>query len=152
MSAEVGVDLAAETLALAFERRHRFRGRTRQAEEAWIMAIAKTQLHNYWRHGEVERRALERLKVERPALAPDDIIEVERRADLPWLRQRLAESLDGLPAPQREAVTMRIIDEVTYSHAAERLDVSEQVVRARVSRGLRALATSLEDLRPEEIT
>jgi RNA polymerase sigma-70 factor (ECF subfamily) len=39
---------------------------------------------------------------------------------------------------------MRIVDELPYEEIAEELGISEQTVRARVSRGLRALADALE--------
>ena len=45
-----------------------------------------------------------------------------------------------LPADQRRAVELRIVDEHGYDEVAAILGVSEQVVRARVSRGLRALS------------
>jgi len=39
---------------------------------------------------------------------------------------------------------MRIIDQLEYPEVARRLQVSEAAARARVSRGLRQLATTLE--------
>jgi RNA polymerase sigma-70 factor (ECF subfamily) len=50
--------------------------------------------------------------------------------------------LDALPQDQREAVRLRVLDERTYAEISQRLGVSEQTARARVSRGLRALRAS----------
>jgi RNA polymerase sigma-70 factor (ECF subfamily) len=44
-----------------------------------------------------------------------------------------------------------VLDELPYPQIAERLGVSEQTVRARVSRGLRALAAALDRSALEEV-
>ena len=56
----------------------------------------------------------------------------------------LADAMAALPSEQRRAVELRVIDECGYADVALRLGVSEQTARARVSRGLRALALRLE--------
>jgi len=49
-----------------------------------------------------------------------------------------------LPAEQREALQLRVVDELDYPTVADRLGVSEVAARARVSRALRALAGALD--------
>lgn len=149
MSTDLGVELAAETLASAFEQRQSFRGQSQSEEQGWIFAIASTQLHRYWRRGAVERRALQRLSIELPPLDAQSTADIERRAQLPELRRRLDAGLERLPVEQRDAIRLRVVEEKSYGFAARELGVSEQVVRARVSRGLRALAKDLDDLRTE---
>jgi RNA polymerase sigma factor (sigma-70 family) len=56
----------------------------------------------------------------------------------------LAEALGALPPDQRRAVELRVVDELGYGEIASALAVSEDVVRARVSRGLRAMAQLLD--------
>ena len=51
----------------------------------------------------------------------------------------------SLPEDQRRAVELRVIDECGYADVAVKLGVSEQTARARVSRGLRALAHRLRE-------
>ena len=51
----------------------------------------------------------------------------------------------ALPEDQRRAVELRVVDEYGYADVAGTLGVSEQMARARVSRGLRALAHFLQD-------
>jgi RNA polymerase sigma-70 factor (ECF subfamily) len=145
-SADLGIELAAETLAHVFEQRQRFRGSSREEEEAWIFAVARTQLHRYWRRETRERGALERLGIELPRCAPDDLAAIEERAQLPELRQRLGAGLAHLTARQRSAIQLRIIDECGYDEVASVLGMSEQAARAHVSRGLRALAAELDEL------
>lgn len=136
---EVGVDLLAETFAAAFEDRRQFRGDDDHALRAWLYGIARHQLADYFRRGQVERRALARLGVDRRALTDAEYDRIEELAASQELRHRLADGLTALPGDQREAVRLRVVEEQTYESLARTLGISEQTARARVSRGLRAL-------------
>ena len=142
---EISLDLTAETFALALERRGQFRGSTWQEEAGWLFAIARSQLQHHWRRGEVERAALARIGVDPPYATAADLEWVERRADLPRLRMTVRGALGALPDDLAVAVVGRVVEERPYADIAGELDVSEQVVRARVSRGLRAMAETLGD-------
>lgn len=136
---EAAVDLMAETFAAAFEDRGQFRGSSHDQAAAWLFAIARNQLAERYRRGRVERRALERLGVDRRALTEHEYERIEELAGLAELRDRLAEGLAVLSDGQREALRLRVIEERPYPDVAATLGVSEQTARARVSRGLRAL-------------
>ena len=69
---------------------------------------------------------------------------IESVASLGPLREALRAELASLGADQREALQLRVVSELPYAVVAQRLGVSEAVVRARVSRGLRALARALD--------
>jgi RNA polymerase sigma-70 factor (ECF subfamily) len=47
--------------------------------------------------------------------------------------------LDGLPVEQRQAVRARVLEDLGYAELATRLNVTQQVARKRVSRGLQSL-------------
>lgn len=79
-----------------------------------------------------------------PVLQEDDIGEIERVAGLSALRATLGAELAKLNLDQRDALQLRIVDELPYAEVARRLNISEPTARARVSRGLRALAVALE--------
>ncbi len=143
LDAETALDLTGETFALALERRAQFRGATAQEEQGWLFAIARNLLLAFWKRGQVERAAMARLGCEAPEGTTADIEWVERVADLPSLRATVRSALHELPRDQAYAVTARVVDARPYSDLALELDVSQQVVRARVSRGLRAMAQSL---------
>jgi RNA polymerase sigma-70 factor (ECF subfamily) len=53
--------------------------------------------------------------------------------------------LNELPEATRQALVARVLDEREYAEIAAELACSEQVVRQRVHRGLRALRTKLEE-------
>jgi RNA polymerase sigma factor (sigma-70 family) len=153
LDAEVAFDLMSETFAKALERRDQFRGRSVEEEQGWLFAIARSEASHYWRHGRVERRALDRMAVPVPPLEDEHIERIEDMAVISELVTELGDALTQLPEAQRRAVELRVVGELGYDELADRLGVSQQVARARVSRGLRALARALEprEHRLEEI-
>lgn len=149
---EVARDLTAETFAQAFEHRRRFRGSSDAEAAGWLFGIARHQLSRYARTGRVRRRAVERLGIRLPEVSEDDSERIVELAGLAELRDRVASAFSDLSGDQREALRLRVIDELPYPEIAESLGVSEQTARARVSRGLRRLADALEMTAPTEVT
>lgn len=149
LDGHAALDLCAETFAQAFAGRRRFRGRSDEEARAFLYAIAHRQLSRFWRRGAVERRALQRLGMRVPDVYEDDHAAIEERAGLEELRPAISAQLDALSAEQREALRLRVIEELPYDEIAARLEVSEQTVRARVSRGLRTLGPRLRALATE---
>jgi RNA polymerase sigma-70 factor (ECF subfamily) len=141
--AECSLDLCGETFAIALERRRQFRGRTTEEEQAWLFAIARSVLSHFWRKGQAERSALQRVGVQPACLESDDIARFEEMAGLVELRGALSGALGRLSQEQAHAVTQRVLAERSYAELSNELGVSEDVVRARVSRGLRSLADML---------
>ena len=150
LDVEVARDLTAETFAEAFESRARFRGNTDAEAGGWLFGVARHLLARYVRRGIVERHAVERLGIRVPRVSDDDYERIADLAGLGALRSEVAAALAGLSVDQRQAVELRVVAELPYPEVARRLDVSEQTARARVSRGLRALAGALEPIRVEE--
>ena len=136
---EIAVDLTAETFALALERRRQFRGRNEQEEQGWLFAIARSLLHAYWRKGRIERAALARLGIERPSLGTEDIEYLHRQAGIDSLRERIAQALDAVRPDQAAAIRARVLEERGYAEIAADFDTTPDVIRARVSRGLRTM-------------
>ena len=142
--AQVALDLWGETFAHAAAGLSRFHGGGEAEAAAWLYGIARRRLALYYRRGHAERRALERLRLERPPADPGLLAEIERRAGLSALRVELAAALAQLSPAVRSAVQLRVVDELPYPDVAQRLGISEQAARARVSRGLAALAGLLD--------
>jgi RNA polymerase sigma-70 factor (ECF subfamily) len=122
----------------------RFRGSTDAEAAGWLYSIARHQLALFFRRGTAERRALERLGLERPPADEELLAEIEKRAQLDVLRSELSVALATLSDPIREAVRLRVVEERPYPDIARALRISEQAARARVSRGLAALAGVLD--------
>jgi RNA polymerase sigma-70 factor (ECF subfamily) len=142
---EVALDLTAETFARALESSAKFRGHGDREATAWIWGIARNVLGEFFKRGRVERRALHRLGLEPPAVTSDEIDRIEHLAGVEDLRLAVAQALATLAADQREALRLRVVDELDYPSVAQRLGISEPTARARVSRGLRRLAAALEE-------
>lgn len=141
---ELAMDLTAETFAQALSSQRRFRGNTADDERAWLFGIARHVLSRSLRRRGSEDRALRRLGLERPDLDATDAANLMEVAGLTDLRIAVAAELEALSEKHRDAVRLRVVDELSYAQVAERLEISEPAARARVSRGLRALSRALE--------
>src|SRR5688572_14357504 len=77
LDAEVAGDLLAETFAVAFERRRRFRD-IGAPGAAWLYGIAAKELSHWYRRQAVELRAVRRLAIEIPPLDDESIARIAR--------------------------------------------------------------------------
>ena len=144
--AELAADLCAEVFASALEGSSRY-DPARAPARGWLFAIAGSRLVDSFRRGQVEDRARRRLGMPARVLTDRDIERVEELVDVS--RGVSAESLVAdLPEDQRGAVLARIVDERPYGEIAAELEVSEAVVRQRVSRGLAGLRARLGEQGP----
>jgi RNA polymerase sigma factor (sigma-70 family) len=132
-------DLTAETFAQAWLSRQRFRDQARGSAGPWLFGIARHVLLVSVRQRQLERSACERLGV-LEAVKRDAALQPEER----WL-DGLDEALAHLPPAQQQAIHLRVVEDLGYDEAAERLETTPQAVRARVSRGLSALRKHLFD-------
>jgi len=90
----------------------------------------------------VDDRVRRRLGMQPVVLTDEALARVEALSDEPATTALAALSVD-----QAAAVRGRIVDEREYEDLARDMRCSESVVRQRVSRGLRAMKSSLEDSR-----
>lgn len=147
---ETAFDLMAETFAELFAHIDEFRGTTEEQGRAWMWTVARHQLYRWRERGVVERKSLERLGIPIATLGPAEYERIEDLADLQRVRPQLADALERLGDEQRTALTLRVVEHRGYDEIARQCGASEQVVRARVSRGLRQLAKSLAEDEPVE--
>lgn len=129
-------ELLAETWAQAWVSRARFRPDQGPAR-AWLYGIARHLLLQSYRQLAVEDRGRRRLGL--PVEASGTWEDADDRLDAAALGAELRDGLAGLPAGVREAVVLRVVEQLPYDELARRLGCSGQAARLRVSRGLRAL-------------
>lgn len=141
---DAAAELWSECWAAAFERWPRCRAEGPGEVEAWMFAIARNRLADYYRSGAIKRRGLTRLRWAVPALAAAEDDELERIVELDALKTVVSDALNGLSARRRRAVQLRIVGGLSYSEVAARMGCSEQTARAHVSRGLRRLAKAID--------
>jgi RNA polymerase sigma-70 factor (ECF subfamily) len=131
-------ELTAETFAKAFEKRAGFRGRSDREAAGWLWTIARNELSAHWRSRAARTAAT--LRLEPTAThASEDLLRLEELLSAMDGREALESALSKLQPSQREVIDLRILQELEYEEIAERLGVSNQVVRTRLSRGLRSL-------------
>jgi RNA polymerase sigma factor (sigma-70 family) len=125
-------DLTAETFAQVWVSRLRFRDEAQGSAAPWLFGIARNILLASVRRGRLEQAACERLgivaELDRPEVHPDET----------WL-EGLDEAMAELPPGQREAIELRVVDDLDYDGVAERLETTPAAARVRVHRGLAAL-------------
>jgi RNA polymerase sigma factor (sigma-70 family) len=141
--AEVAADLLAETFAVAYERRRHFRD-VGKPGAAWLYGIAAKELSHWFRRQEVERRAVRRLGIDVPRLDDESIARIEALAEAAGHREALADAMEQMTGGEREAVELRVVDELAYAEIAARLDCTENTARQRVHRGLARLNTLMQ--------
>jgi RNA polymerase sigma-70 factor (ECF subfamily) len=129
--AELAADLTAETFAAALSARRRYRPEA-GAGVAWLFGIAMKKLADAQRRGYAERKARRRMGMERIELTDADIARIDALGE----STNAGALLEALAPEQREAIRAHVLDERSYAEIAADTDVSEAVVRKRVSRGL----------------
>jgi RNA polymerase sigma factor (sigma-70 family) len=131
-------DLTAETFAQAWLSRKRFRADLADSAFPWLLGVARNVLRESARRQRIETRARERLGLPLDLAAEEGYASVEERLSP---RAELAEALDALSEHEREALELRVVDELPYTQVAARLGVRPAAARLRVSRALRRLST-----------
>jgi len=133
-------DLTAETFARAWLSRRRFRDDRGGSALPWLLGIAANLLADAARHDRIETRARERLGLPLDLATEDGYAEVEQRLSP---RIALARNLAALAPHERDALELRVVEELSYEEVAERLAIVPAAARLRVSRALRRLANSV---------
>src|SRR6266511_3043309 len=126
----VAVDLTAETFAQAALSLRRFRDLADGSAGPWLYGIAKNLLRKYTEHERVDARARLRLGIAPPN---DELERVDERERATRLRPAL-----------REAVRLRVVDELPYERVASELGCTPLAARLRVLRGLGSLNRALK--------
>lgn len=108
---------------------------------AYLTTIAKNVLAQLWR-----RRDLERAWIATLAAMPEDCApSPEERAVLLESLDCIARALEGLPAKARTAFLLSQLDGLTYAEIAERIGMSQRMVRRYMADGLRCCMLALQD-------
>lgn len=141
---ETAADLTADVFAGAFAGRRRFKPRSEPAR-AWLFGIANNLLAMNRRK---QRRALAaraRLGIPRIEFQDEELERAEARIVALTQGNPLNALVDDLPLEQREAVLARVVHERDYDEIAREQDVSEALIRQRVSRGLARISGGLRE-------
>lgn len=143
---EVAADLLAETFAVAFEKRERFRD-TGAPGGNWLYGIAGREVSRYFRRQRVRLRTVERLGFAVPVLDDESARAIADLVDRDERESKLADALTQMSPAERQAVELRVVGELEYPDIAVRLNCTQAAARVRVHRGLARLRRTLEEQR-----
>ena len=129
-------DCVQEAYARAWQRWAKVSGY--DAPDAWVRQVAWRLAVSRFRRARVGRGLLRRQgpPPDVPALSPDHVAVVE--------------ALKTLPEPQRRAIVLHHLGDLSVAQVAEETGCPEGTVKARLSRGRAALAELLRDDLPED--
>ena len=133
---DAAFDLTAETFAQAWIMRRRFRDEADGSGAPWLFGIARNVLLMSVRRGRLERQAVERLGVAERLDGPYE--PATAAPDERWAEDA-DELLDALQEALREAVRLRVVDQLEYEEVAIALGTSPAAARVRVHPVLAAL-------------
>src|SRR3954452_3665104 len=142
-SETAALDLTAETFAQAWRSLKRFRDLADGSGAPWLFGIARNLLRQYHKHNRIETAARRRLGLPLAFAESEDYERVDDRVAAAAMAPALAVAVKGLPADQRRALELRVVDQLPYDEVAGRLGCSENAARLRVSRALRRLTLAL---------
>lgn len=130
-------DLTAETFAVAWEHINKF-DPTRGDGGQWLQGIASNLLKKFWRKTKATSNARDRLALQAVTLSDEAAREIEI-VDAKLDTERLSNAMNRLPTKNREAVHLRIVEDLDYNEIARRLGCEGSTARMRVLRGLKRM-------------
>lgn len=137
-NADEAQECVQEAFVRAWSRRRQLE--RAHAPDAWVRTTAYRLAVSRWRRTVRARRTPDRaLQTRTTAPAPStDVVAV-------------VGALRSLPEPQRRALVLHHLCDLSVSAVAHEADVPEGTIKARLSRGRAALAALLGDEPPEEV-
>jgi RNA polymerase sigma factor (sigma-70 family) len=142
---DVGEEIAARTMEIAFGRRASFDGR-RSSARAWLYGIATNLIQHHLRDERVHLTALGRLPID-PDL--EDVVS-PGRLDAERERPALAAALANLPAGERDAFLLHVVADLSYLEIAKVLGVPIGTVRSRIHRARSRMRERMEEERERQ--
>ena len=103
----------------------------------WLFVVAKSVLLDHWCK---ENR---RIKQTAAYIKASEVESQENSNDNTSLPESITATLSSLPTHQRQALELRVMDELSYAEISKRLKYSEANVRQLVSRAIRKIRQSI---------
>lgn len=146
---DLALDLTAETFAIAFEQRARFRWMGK-SPGAWLFGIARRLLYRYLRSQDVHNRAVQRLGVEVPRNDDESFRRIEELVDNEGMRNLVRAALDSCRESDRVILELHFIESVPYPELAAFLGCTVNAARVRVHRALARVERRLGELEQQQ--
>jgi RNA polymerase sigma factor (sigma-70 family) len=143
---EAAYDLTAETFTAMLANIERFRGVTERQGQAWMYAIARSELRKWYEDGEASRHHRDHFELDLPSPEADELERIEELADIEPVRRVVIEAMGNLPPGHRRVLELRVVQELTYNELAAELATTTNAARVRVARAVAALYDAVEQL------
>ncbi len=137
------LDLTAETFAQAWHGARRFRDLADGSGAPWLFGIARNLLRQYHKGNRIETAARARLGLPAAFAESGEFEEVDDRVEAAGLRPALRLAVGTLPAEQRQALELRVVEQLSYDEVAGRMGCTANAARIKVSRALKALTLQM---------
>lgn len=134
---EATADLTSETFAVALESIDKFDPTLGEGGQ-WLQGIAANLLKKFWRRNKASDKARRNMEMQVISLedsAAKELDDVETLLD----GERLLVALQQVPTKNRQAVFLRLVENLSYAQIASNLSCTPGAARVRVLRGLRHL-------------
>jgi RNA polymerase sigma factor (sigma-70 family) len=141
-SEAVALDLTAETFTQAWKGLRRFKDMADGSGAPWLFGIARNLLRQHHKRHRIETAAHARMD-RRLWAGLEDFEAVDERVAAGAMADAIADAMRTLPADQRVALELRVVDQLPYEEVAGRLGCSINAARLRVSRALRSVGADL---------
>ncbi len=135
-------DLTAETFATALSTISSFDHALGNPSQ-WLHGIAANTLSDSWRRQKITTRArhrLEMIELVAPTIGWAEIEQADSRLD----QDRLDAALNRVPSKNREAVRLRVLNQLSYEQIGHQLGCKPGAARVRVLRGLRRMRSEFD--------
>jgi RNA polymerase sigma-70 factor, ECF subfamily len=138
---DVGEEIAARTMVIAFQRRGSFDPRFKSARP-WLFGIATNLIRHHARDERVHLTALARLPVD-PDLGDDEVLD---RLEAELQRPRLLQALLDLTDADRDVFMLSAVSGLSYSEISVAFGIPEGTVGSRIHRARLRLREALGTL------
>jgi RNA polymerase sigma factor (sigma-70 family) len=142
VGAQEAADVAAETFARAFDRRHRFRP-DRSSALPWLFGIAVNVCRERSRRSGRGERAATRLATRSELIAEPFESASAERLDAERLRPELAAALQRLSDDEYALIMLATESDLSYQQMADLLGIPIGTVRSRLARARKRIRLSL---------
>lgn len=143
-------DVAQDTYLRAFRGLRRFRGES--AFPTWLYRITVNSAHNLRaKRRKVGDVSLDDQRLSLHVVDTNPESDPLARAVATDLKDRVRQSLAGLPALARQVLVLREVEGLTHSAIAERLGITETAAKVRLHRARQRLKAELVETRPDQI-
>ena len=138
-SAADGDDLVQDTVERALKSLHQWEPGTRL--DSWMFRIAKNRFIDTRRSA----RRTRLVAIDAPEEAAAVAVDGERAMESHLALQDVNAAMQALPADQRQAVALVLVDGLSYRQAADILEIPIGTLTSRIARAREALAAAMGD-------